>query len=134
MTSLLALRRRITDLRYDLAILNSEIKYRKLVRTLRTSLKYDPAQPREPAGSPIGGRWANTESPASEGSGGNGGSLDLLEISNRPSAAFCWNQLQIDGLFCSAQFPAPRRASCYRQAMERYANCLTGKPLPPLNF
>jgi hypothetical protein len=96
--------------------------------------KYDPEQPREPAGNPNGGRWTSASGTVSEIAVADNEPVDLLMTANRPSAAFCWNQFQIDELFCSAQFPAPRRASCRRQTMERYANCLTGKPLPPLNF
>lgn len=134
MNSLPELKRQMTELRCKLMTLRSEVKYRKLMRALAMGFKYDPSQPREPAGSPKGEQWTGAGMPASDSVDGDSESSDLLMISSKPSAAFCWNQFQIDELFCSAQFPAPRRASCRRQAMERYANCLTGKPLPPLNF
>ncbi|MGL5164942.1 MAG: hypothetical protein ACRC9K_03545 [Afipia sp.] len=119
MNSLLELKRQLAELRYEFTTIRSEVKYRKLMRALAAGFKYDPDQPREPAGSPNGGRWTSAGGTANERMNDTDSSVDLLTIASKPSAAFCWNQLQIDELFCSAQSPAPRRASCRRQAMER---------------
>jgi len=128
-------RRQLMELRYEFATVNADIKYGRLLRALNASFKYDPDQPRVPKGNSSGGQWASSEGADDNSAGTTVDELsDVLLVSNKPSAAFCWNQLQIDDLFCNAQFPATRRASCRRQAMERYANCITGKPLPPLNF
>lgn len=53
---------------------------------------------------------------------------------SRQSAAYCWNQMQIDMLYCASLRTSSIIAACRSQAMGRYAACLTGKPLPPLPF
>jgi hypothetical protein len=45
----------LTDLRWRIASTQLDVKLLKL----RLALKYDPAQPREPAGTPEGGRWTS---------------------------------------------------------------------------
>jgi hypothetical protein len=43
--------------------------------------------------------------------------------------------MQIDMLYCaSLKQPPWYVAACRAQANERYAACITGKPLPPLPF
>lgn len=130
----------VLKMRWEFAALRADF-----MRTVRDwyARKYSPDQPRVPAGSREGGQWT-------DGNGG-GGINDSRVISDatpnndwkpgaqyaasqKRSEAYCWNQLTIDNLRCSAAFPVPRRAACRRQAMERYANCLTGKDLPLLNF
>lgn len=103
--------------------------------------KFDANQPRVPAGKPNGGQWTseaggiNDPRVISDATPGNDW-IPGAQYAAGPkrSEAYCWNQLTIDNLRCSAVFPAPRRAACRRQATERYANCLTGKDFPPLNF
>jgi len=98
--------------------------------------KYAPNQPRVPAGNANGGQWTNngagllakpsqgiTRAPATY----------RLAVNGKQSAAYCWNQMRIDMLYCSTR-PAPIGAACRAQAMERYAACLRGQPLPPLPF
>ena len=58
----------------------------------------------------------------------------LLAASGPQSAAYCWNQMQIDMLYCASLRPSAIVAACRAQAMERYAACLTGKRMPPLPF
>jgi hypothetical protein len=58
----------------------------------------------------------------------------LLAATGPQTAAYCWNQLTIDNLYCGSLRPSSIVAACRSQAMERYAACLTGKPLPPLPF
>jgi hypothetical protein len=89
--------------------------------------KYDPDQPRVPAGNPDGGQWTN-------GGGSAGQTTDFSGARRKRSEAYCWNQMQIDMLLCASLHPASRVAACRGQAMERYAACLTGKPIPPLPF
>ncbi|MDI3471073.1 MAG: hypothetical protein OJF62_003136 [Pseudolabrys sp.] len=86
--------------------------------------KFDPDQPRVPAGSRDGGQWTAL-------------SIDndiTEEFSAKRSPTYCWNQMQIDMMYCSALYPPWRAAACRSQANERYSACLTGKPLPPLPF
>lgn len=94
--------------------------------------KFDPDQPRVPAGSPEGGQW--TTDSATSGSLSEDGLATDFSAVGRQSAAYCWNQMQNDMLYCSTLFPPWRVAACRAQANERYAACLAGKPLPPLPF
>jgi len=42
----------------------------------------------------------------------------------------CWEQYDRDTFHCTmVGLPA-----CHRQAAERFAACLNGKPIPPLNY
>ena len=79
-------------------------------------LKYRPDQPRVPAGVPEGGRWTDDTSPRS--------------ALNRDLETECWELYERDTFHRTMV----GLASCHRQAMERYAACLRGKPLPPLNY
>jgi hypothetical protein len=112
--------------------------------------KYSPDQPRVPAGNSKGGQWT------AEGSGDD---TDEESDSKRPSALTVEGQVGTRtpsgkqtkitvaarssqaASDCDAQYAADivlcrlvRTPLCYEQAMERYAACLAGKPLPPLRF
>lgn len=68
---------------------------------------------------------------------GGGPEMDASQITlagAKQSAAYCWNQMQIDMLLCSSLRPTSVVAACRAQANERYSACLTGKPIPPLPF
>jgi len=95
--------------------------------------KYDPDQPRVPAGNPDGGQWTSGDADSEE-SGDMQPADYLLAATGPATAAYCWNQLTIDNLYCGSLRPSSIVAACRSQAMERYAACLTGKPLPPLPF
>ena len=94
--------------------------------------KYDPNQPRVPSGNPGGGQW--TTEGGSEDIADN--PLESFAMARRrgKSTAYCVAQYAIDGLLCNSLQPASRRAICRGQAAERYANCLSGRPIPPLNY
>ena len=122
----------VLQMRRELAVLRAD-----WMLTLRAhyARKYSPDQPRVPAGSREGGRWHQRLAVISDATPNNDWRPGAqYAASQKRSEAYCWNQLTIDNLRCSAAFPAPRRTACRRQAMERYANCLTGKDLPLLNF
>lgn len=93
--------------------------------------KYDPNQPRVPAGSADGGQW--TSGGPSSGTVAQPATYQLAAANEKQSAAYCWNQMLIDFIYCGTR-PRRLRAACRSQAMERYAACLRGKPLPPLPF
>lgn len=57
-----------------------------------------------------------------------------LAAAGRQSAAYCWNQMQIDMLVCSTVQPAWKRAVCRGQANQRYGACLAGTQIPPLSY
>lgn len=97
--------------------------------------KYDPNQPRVPAGNSDGGQWTGGAS------GGNSertisNPLESFAAARRRgrSEAYCSAQYLIDGLLCRSVRPASRAAACWKQASERYANCLAGRQIPPLNY
>jgi hypothetical protein len=107
--------------------------------------KFDPSQPRVPAGGPGGGQWRNdggTTVPATiaptasapETTASGTASVDDIKVAMAPSESFCWNQMQIDFLLCDSLRSVSRIMPCRSQAMERYAACLRGKPLPPLPY
>ncbi|NVN87530.1 MAG: hypothetical protein HXX15_15750 [Rhodopseudomonas sp.] len=123
MQSLLEERSHLLRWKQELADIKVSLKYSKLLRaTIKAG--YNPAQLRNDLG-----KWTiDGASPRSSRSS------DVLLAAAKPSAAYCWNQFQIDTMRCNAVIPASRRAVCRGQAMERYANCISGKPLPPLSF
>src|SRR5262245_46692129 len=99
--------------------------------------KYHPNQPRIPAGNPDGGQWTSQDSNASgadASSGAQPAPYRLAEAGGKQSSAYCWNQMLIDFIYCSTLRPRRRGGACRSQAMERYAACLAGKPIPPLPF
>ena len=94
--------------------------------------KYDPNQPRVPAGDSDGVQW--TSEGGSEDVTNN--PLESFAMARRrgKSTAYCAAQYTIDILLCNSLQPSSRRAICRGQAMERYANCLSGRPIPPLSY
>jgi len=94
--------------------------------------RYNPNQPRVPAGHPDGGQWTSGTDSLSTA---ENPSLTVAAARRRGmSEAFCAAQLAIDILLCNSLRPTWRREACRSQAMERYAACLRGRPLPPLPF
>jgi len=91
--------------------------------------RYNPQwelQPRVPQGNPGGGQWTN-------GGGSGGVSEETVLTAAKISPALeqeCLEQLERDTFFCAM---IANRA-CHAQAMERYAACLAGRPIPPLSF
>ncbi len=104
------------------------LRLERAVAVDRLLRKYSPNQPRIPAGNSGGGQW--TGEGGANGAAPNNNSVQLAA----QSVQFCNNQLIIDNLKCNSVQPAWYRAACRSQAMERYAACLTGRPLPPLPF
>jgi hypothetical protein len=92
-------------------------------------------QPRVPAGNPGGGRWTSASAVTSDDSSARGKFRSSgKQFAARKSAQFCWNQMQIDLLLCYSLPARQLMGACRSQAMERYAACLNGKPIPPLPF
>jgi len=116
----------LSRLRWLIAVENC----RNVLRRLDRQRKYDPNQPRVPAGNADGGQWTD--------SNGNMSDIqpptDISAAGRKQSEAYCWNQLQIDTLLCNSVFPAVRRGACRAQAMERYSACLAGRAMPPLSY
>lgn len=90
--------------------------------------KFDPNQPRVAAGSSDGGRWTSTGTDTGS-SGQKATRLAAARISPAKEAE-CEAQYASDKFHCQmVGLPG-----CYAQAMLRYANCLQGLPIPPLNY
>jgi len=103
--------------------------------------RYDPNQPRVPAGSPSGGRWA--------GSGGSGSEsrqdrevapqTERLKVDDRAGRITLAARRKIDE--CALQYERDlfhcrlvAMRSCYAQAKVRQVACENGYPIPPLNY
>ena len=97
--------------------------FQQLSLTVR---KYNPGQPRVPAGEPNGGQWA----PAGAGAGDGGAQLVASRRVSRSTEMQCDLQYQRDIFQCAMV----SLRSCYQQAAARYAACLRGDPIPPLNY
>lgn len=92
---------------------------------------FNPGQPRVPAGNPDGGQWTDvTEDDRSPDD-----SLESFSAARRRgrSVAYCMTQYGVDGLLCNS-IEQPQRRACWAQAAERLAACLSGRPIPPLNY
>jgi hypothetical protein len=82
--------------------------------------KYDPDQPRVPAGEPSGGQWT-----------GDSGAINTrIAARSLAKEAECEALQQRDAFQCRM---VGLRA-CWAQAALRYANCLADLPIPPLNY
>jgi len=91
-----------------------------------TGRGYDPNQPRAAAGNSNGGQWTGAA---------NGGAADLPIhfVARRRSPgreAQCLLQYRQDTFICNS-VGSP---ICHQQAALRYANCLAGLSIPPLNW
>lgn len=111
-----------SDLRCELADLRAEISLVRLLQLLK--VKFDPDQPRDDQG-----RWTDGAQLQNVIT-----ATDFSLVGVRRSEAECWLKYQVDMLRCQAEVRTPARAVCRSQAMERYAACLTDRPIPPLSF
>ena len=116
------IRRQVAELSYALATVKYELTFRKMMRALQ--VKFDRYQPRDEIG-----RWTRAVNHRSGQT-----STDISSARRGQSEAVCWAQYSFDMLKCDSVLRAPQRAACRAQAMERYAACRSGRPIPPLNF
>lgn len=95
------------------------------------SRKYDPDQPRVPAGTSGGGQWTS----GMFADAGARNPMESFAAARRRgrSVAYCMTQYTVDGLMCNSVERA-RREPCWKQAAERLAACLGGRQVPPFNF
>lgn len=106
---------------------NAESTWRQFMWAIER--KFDPDQPRDELG-----RWIDAGSFESNTSASDRGATDFSAARRGQSEAVCWSQYQVDMLRCQAELRATARAICRAQAMERYAACRSGNPIPPLIF
>jgi hypothetical protein len=88
--------------------------------------KFDPNQPRVPAGNPDGGQWTDEGAQPA-------GQVGVTPVARRISPAReaeCEAQ-HIRDIF---QCKMVGLQACYEQANLRYANCLAGLDIPPLIY
>lgn len=109
-------------LHYELATLRADVSFARLLHSL--NVKFDPDQPRDEQG-----RWTD-----STGANNQSGATDFSSVGRGLSEAECGLRYNVDMLRCQAEVRAPARAVCRSQAMERYAACRSGRPIPPLSF
>jgi hypothetical protein len=128
--------RELLRLRHELAGMECVVTSMRLGLALR---RYDPNQPRVPAGRPGAGQWTGENTSSRSDPTGFLGSSDTSATEDVVLAArrgrridedACWAQYERDCFQCSmVGLPA-----CYAQAMERVGACLAGRPIPPLNY
>jgi hypothetical protein len=110
----------VARLRWHHAALRFELSMLRHAQALRK--KYDPNQPRVPAGEPGGGQWTSEESSEID--------FSAARRVSPSRTAECEMQFRRDTFHCNmVGLPA-----CYAQAMLRYSNCLSGLPIPPLSY
>lgn len=116
-------------LKYELAAIKTVVAVKRY--SWGIDAKYDPEQPRVPAGESGGGQW--TRNPDSSKIGNP---LESFAAASRRGRSwkFCAAQYTIDGLMCSSLESPATRAACWRQAAERLGACLAGRPIPPLIY
>jgi hypothetical protein len=111
--------------------------------------KYSPDQPRVPAGNHDGGQWtsgskAGADAPSTSPSLGDaksGGGQSTNRVAQQTTRVAARRISPAREAECKAQYAADifqckmvGLMACYAQAALRYANCLQGLPLPPLNY
>lgn len=117
-------------IRRELATIGVSLALLKLERAL--ARKYRPDQPRVPAGEPGGGQWIGDNDGWSPGAVGSLTERvrEAARRGRRLTEEECREQYERD-IFQCKMVGLP---SCYAQAAERYAACLVGRPIPPLNY
>jgi hypothetical protein len=133
-SKLLRIRTKLMSLRQQL--LDADIKH-------VLEYRYDPSQPRVPAGSPSGGQWASgggsdvstvhqrDREAVSQGERlktNNG--AGRITLAARRTLAECKVQYDRDMFHCKLV----GLKSCYAQAAVRWIACEKGHPIPPLNY
>lgn len=89
--------------------------------------KFNPDQPRVPAGNPDGGQWGSN---SSSGVTGDMPIDAIASIGGRALKEICEAQFERDIFQCRMV----GLQSCYEQAYQRYAACLARAQIPPFNY
>ncbi len=123
-------------------LLAAEAFQNALQRHVR-ALKFDPNQPRVPAGNSDGGQWTSSSGESATAARETVGVSGEFPSSSRSRSspftnvaarrvneAACDKQYKDDGVICNLV----RTPQCWKNAMERYAACLSGHQIPQLRF
>lgn len=111
---------------YELRIADRIAALRLLLKALmlqRHLVKYNPNQPRAPAGRPDGGQWIDSHS-----------SSKVAGPFNELNRAKCEAQYQSDEFQCTFAALARSRQACLEQARSRYTSCMKDLPIPDLTY
>jgi len=115
MMGLREIHREAIKLKCDIAAIRADLKFARLTAALKAG--FNPDQARDERG-----RWSD------------GGATSAESANNRFAArgneAECEAQYKLDSAICRLV----QTNLCWRQAMARRAACISGYPLPPLNF
>ncbi len=104
-----------------------------LIEAVKIIRKFNANQSRVPAGSPNGGQWIGNSGSTSNAPSFSGDLTDIAgDIQSITSNLdeICEKLYERDIFQCSMV----GLASCYNQAMARFAACLRGQPLPPFSY
>jgi hypothetical protein len=111
---------------YHLRLAGQLAAMRVLVKALllqHMSRKYDPNQPRAPAGQRNGGQWVDWDQ-----------SKKVAGPYNEANRAKCEALYESDTFQCSFVASARNREACYEQAMVRHTTCMKELPIPGLIY
>lgn len=123
-------RRTLPDVSYE--IIKAELKFRKFMRALKAAFNRDQRRDEN-------GRWTDSGSTSPRAGGDPAGGdrrgarktpLDIIAARRQFSLTECEAQYKRDTFFCT-MVGLP---SCHWQAAQRYAACLGGTQIPPLNY
>jgi len=109
--------RKIVRLKDEMSIVRADLKFRKLKHAIKAG--FNANQPRDDHG-----RWSNGAGDMSAGAFAD------QQFAAKGTEAECEAQYKLDSAICRIV----QSALCWRQAMARRAACVSGYPLPPLNF
>lgn len=114
-----------------LAILNARIT----VAMMRADLllkRFDPNQPRVPAGTATGGQWVQITRPIDKRIQSPEPTDQRIRLAGlrRLTEDECEELYKKDTFHCNMV----GLASCHQQAMFRYSDCLSGKTIRPLSY
>jgi hypothetical protein len=109
--------RSIIKLKSETLSIRTELKFRKLLDAIKGG--FDPSQPRDDLG-----RWSDGADNLSPS-----GFADQ-QVAAKGTEAACEAQYKLDSAICRIV----QSALCWQRAMARRAACVSGYPLPPLNF
>ncbi|MGC1467683.1 MAG: hypothetical protein WA792_18370 [Pseudolabrys sp.] len=93
-------------------------------------LKFDPNQPRVPAGTSAGGQWAGGSGANETIGAGVSSNIRLAARISPEQEKACEEQYRDDIFKCNLL----GTASCWSQANFRYSQCLVGGYVPPIYF
>lgn len=114
-----------------LEILNARIT----VAMMRADLllkRFNPSQPRVPAGTATGGQWVQVTGSVGKWVQGSEPGNQRIQLAGvrRLTEDECEDLYKRDTFHCNMV----GLASCHQQAMFRYSDCLSGKTIRPLSY